>query len=192
MSMDIESVVKKIRLFHYKHRRMPSYQEMCRLFGFASKNASFDLAKKLIKLGIVDKNSKGRLILNKALLPIPVLGTIKAGIPTDAEEQVIDEVTFDDYLVDRPESSYLLKVSGDSMIEAGLEEGDIVVVDKKIRPKDGDIVVANIDDEFTLKYLQKENGKTCLVPANPKYSKIYPKDNLTIEGVVVSSMRKYR
>ena len=192
LGMDIEQAIKKLRQFHYKNRRMPSYLEMARLFGFASKKASFDLAKKLIALDIVHKDKKGKLKLRQNLLPIPVLGTIKAGIPTDAEEQVIDEVTFDDYLVDRPESSYLLKVSGDSMEDAGIQEGDIVVVDKKLKPKEGDIVVANIDNEFTLKYLQQEDGKMCLVPANAKYSKIYPKDSLTIEGVVVSSMRKYR
>lgn len=192
MYMVIETALNKIRQFHYKHRRMPSYQEMCRLFGFASKKASFDLTKKLIDLDIVQKDRKGKLKLRQNLLPIPVLGTIKAGFPTDAEEQVIDEVTFDDYLVDRPESSYLLKVSGDSMLDAGIQEGDIVVVDKKIKPKEGDIVVASVDREFTLKYLQKENGKMCLVPANKKYPTIYPQDSLTIEGVVVSSMRKYR
>lgn len=190
--MVIETALNKIRQFHYKHRRMPSYQEMCRLFGFASKKASFDLTKKLIDLDIVQKDRKGKLKLRQNLLPIPVLGTIKAGFPTDAEEQVIDEVTFDDYLVDRPESSYLLKVSGDSMLDAGIQEGDIVVVDKKIKPKEGDIVVASVDREFTLKYLQKENGKMCLVPANKKYPTIYPQDSLTIEGVIVSSMRKYR
>lgn len=190
--MNIEAALKKIRHFHYKHRRMPSYQEMCKLFGFASKKASFDLAKKLIDLDILDKDRKGRLHLKPQFLPLPVLEFIKAGHPTDAEEEVIDEVAFDDYLVDRPEDSYLLKVSGDSMKDAGIFEDDVVVVDKKAKPKVGDIVVASIDNEFTLKYLQKENGKMCLVPANSKYRTIYPKDNLTIEGVVISSMRKYR
>lgn len=190
--MDIEKAVKKLRLFHYRHRRMPSYQEMCKLFGFASKKASFDLAKKLIDFGVLHKDRKGKLRLSENLLPIPVLGTIKAGFPTDAEEQVIDEVTFDEYLVDRPENSYLLRVSGDSMEDAGIKDGDVVVVDKKAKPKVGDIVVADIDSEFTLKYLQQENGEMCLVPANKNYPTIYPKDSLTIEGVVVSSMRKYR
>lgn len=78
------------------------------------------------------------------------------------------------------------------MKDVGIYEGDVVVVDKKRKPKMGDIVVAYIDNGFTLKYLQRENGKICLVPANSKYAKIYPKDNLTVEGVVVSSMRKYR
>ena len=190
--MNVETTLKKIRHFHYRYRRMPSYQEMCKLFGFASKKASFDLAKKLILLGIIEKATNGRLKLKPQFLPLPVLGIIKAGSPTDAEEQVIGEVTFDDYLVDRPEDSYLLKVSGDSMKDAGIYEGDVVVVDKKRKPKMGDIVVAYIDNEFTLKYLQSENGKICLVPANTKYAKIYPKENLTIEGVIVSSMRKYR
>lgn len=190
--MDVKKTVTKLRLFHYKHRRMPSYQEMCKLFGFASKKASFDLAKKLIEFGVLHKDRKGKLRLSQNLLPIPVLGKIKAGFPTDAEEQVIDEVTFDEYLVDRPEESYLLRVSGDSMKDAGIQEGDVIVVDKRTKPKVGDIVVASVDNEFTLKYLQNENGKVCLVAANSKYPKIYPKENLTIEGVVVSSMRKYR
>lgn len=189
--MNLDLVIKKLRIFHYKHRRMPSYQEMCKLFGFASKKASFDLTKKLIEFSVLHKDRKGKLKLSQNFLPIPVLGTIKAGFPTDAEEQVIDEVTFDEYLVDRPEESYLLRVSGDSMKDAGIQEGDVVVVDKRTKPKVGDIVVAYIDNEFTLKYLQREKGKICLVPANSKYSKIYPKENLTIEGVVVSSMRKY-
>lgn len=190
--MNLDAIIKKLRLFHYKNRRMPSYQEMCKLFGYSSKRSGFLLAQKLIEHGIVEKNSKGRLRLNRSLLPIPVLGTIRAGHPTDAEEHVIDDVTFDDYLVDRPEDSYLLKVSGDSMKDAGIFEGDVVVLDKKKKPEIGDIVVAYIDNEFTLKYLQKEFGKICLVPANSKYAKIFPKDNLTVEGVVVSSMRKYR
>lgn len=190
--MNLDLVIKKLRIFHYKHRRMPSYQEMCKLFGYSSKRSGFLLAQKLIEHDIVEKDSKGRLRLNRSLLPIPVLGAIRAGHPSDADKQVIGEVTFDDYLVDRPEESYLLKVSGDSMKDAGIYEGDLVVVDKRKKPKTGDIVVAYIDNEFTLKYLQRENGKICLAPANSKYSKIYPKENLTIEGVVVSSMRKYR
>lgn len=120
-----------------------------------------------------------------------MLGIIKAGYPTDEESQDLDRFTCDEYLVDEPHQSYLLRVSGDSMIEAGIFDGDIVVVDTTKNAKVGDIVVALIDHELTLKYLQKENGKICLTPANKNYPTIYPKSNLRIEGVVVSVMRKF-
>jgi len=191
MKINIERSIRKIRQFYRSYRRMPSLQEMCRIFGYNSKGSAWLLVKKLVKAGFLHKDSKGRISLAKSMLPLPVLGIIRAGYPVPAEEQLINEVTFDDYLVDHPDSSYLLRVSGDSMVDANIAEGDIVIVDKAKRPKNKDIVVASVDNEFTLKYLQEKRGKVCLVPANKKYPVIYPKENLTIEGVVVSVIRRY-
>jgi repressor LexA len=190
--MKIEEALNKIRKFHRRYRRIPSYQEMCKLLDYSSKQGVARLVEKLVKSGFLEKDNKGRLSLKRTFLPLPLLSTIKAGYPEPAEEQLIDTMTFDDYLVDNPEDSYLLKVTGDSMINANIQENDVVIVDKKKRPREGDVVVGFIDNEFTLKYLQKKNGKICLVPANPKYPTIYPKNSLTIEGVVVSIIRKYR
>lgn len=189
--IEVEEAAKKIRRFFRKQRRMPSYQEICKIFSYSSKRSAFLLVGKLVKAGLLHKNSKGHISLAKTILPLPVLGLVKAGHPVPAEEQLIDELTFDDYLVNHPEYSYLLRVSGDSMVEAGINEGDIVIVDKQKRPKLKDIVVAYIDNEFTLKYFQEKDGKICLVPANPKYPTIYPKENLSIQGVVISVIRKY-
>ena len=128
--MNLESAVQKIRRFFRKNKRLPSYQEMCRLFGFSSKGASFKLAAKLIEAGILGKDSTGKLMPKQLFPSLPVLGIIRAGSPTAAEEQLLSAVSFDDYLIARPERSYLLRVSGDSMIEAGIHEGDMVIVEK--------------------------------------------------------------
>ena len=189
--MNIETAVKKMRSFFRGQKRLPSYQEMCKLFGFASKHASFKLAKKLIAAGILEKDSTGKLIPKQLFPPLPILGTIKAGSPSLAENQLLTTMSFDDYLVNRPEKSYVLKVSGDSMIEEGINSGDLVIVEKGKEPKEGDVVVAFIDNEFTLKYFSRKNGKVRLIPANEKYPTIYPRENLEIFGIVVSVVRKY-
>ncbi len=191
-SVKTEVAIKKIRQFHQKQRRVPTLEEMAKLFKFASKRSAFLLVERLVEAGLIEKDNKGRITIKRMFLPLPVLGSIRAGVPQDDEEQLIDTLSFDEYLVDRPESSYLLKVIGDSMEDAGLREGDIVIVDKRKEPKENDIVVANVDDQFTLKYFQKIDGKICLVPGNKKYKIIYPNASLTIQGVVISTVRRYR
>jgi len=191
-SVKTENAIKKIRQFHRKQRRVPTLEEMARLFKFASKRSAFLLVERLVEAGLIEKDNKGRIAIKRMFLPLPVLVSIRAGVPQDEEEQLIDTLSFDEYLVDRPESSYLLKVTGDSMEDAGLREGDIVIVDKRKEPKENDIVVAHVDDQFTLKYFQTIDGKVCLVPGNKKYKIIYPNDSLSIQGVVISTVRRYR
>ena len=106
-------------------------------------------------------------------------------------QALLETMSFDNYLVNKPEKSYILKVSGDSMIDAGINSGDFVVIEKDKQPSQGDIVVAYIDGEFTLKYFTKNDGKILLMPANKKYSPLSPMQELSIFGVVVSVMRKY-
>jgi len=139
----------------------------------------------------LEKDSKGKLIPRDLMPDLPLLGSIKAGTPASTEEQLLDTMSLENYLVNDPEKSYLLKVSGDSMIEAGINHGDLVVIEKDKEPKEGDVIVAYIDNEFTLKYFQRKDGKVYLMPANRNYSPIYPKENLTIFGTVVSVIRKY-
>jgi len=189
--MKIEQAVKKLRSFFYRHNRMPSHREICNLFGYATKASSYFLVSKLVKAGVVEKDAQGRLIPKKFFPQVPILGSIQAGFPNPAEEQLLDMVSVGKFLISRPEKSYILKVSGDSMIEAGIKPGDLVVVERERLPNHGDIVVAQIDNEFTLKYYQDKGGKVRLVPANKNYPILYPRENLTILGIVVSVIRKY-
>lgn len=189
--MTIEQITNKLRSFYHKHRRLPSYSEMCEMFGFTSKRSAFTIVQKLIANGVVEKDSDGKLIPKKLFSFINVLGNVQAGTPTPAEQQLLETMSFNHFLINKPDKSYLLRVSGDSMIDAGIHPGDLVVVENGSTPKVGDIVVAEVDGDYTLKYFQKEKEKVVLVPANKKFSPIYPKEHLQIVGVVVSVIRKY-
>ncbi|MGC8555351.1 MAG: LexA family protein, partial [Candidatus Acidulodesulfobacterium sp.] len=199
-------------------RRMPTYSEMTELFGVKSKNAVFKIVGKLIEDGFVKKDSKGFLlpalvssdgtsampnnisvsavfapyVTSKGIGCLKLLGSVEAGFPSPAEEELLDTVSIDKLLIKNPNSSFMLEVSGDSMINAGIMPKDFVVVDKSLTPKEGDIVIARVDGDWTIKYLRKDDGKYILEAANPKYGRITPKQELTVAGVVVGTIRKYR
>ncbi len=189
--MKINEALKKIRRFFRRNKRLPTYQEMAVLLDFASKNAAYKLADKLIEAGYLERDSSGHLVPKRLFAPLPNSGIVRAGFPTVAEEDMADVISFDEYLIENPEATFVLKVAGDSMIDAGIHEGDLVLVERTKPPKTGNIVVANIDNEWTMKYFDKEQGKVVLIPANKAYQKIYPKENLEIAGVVISVIRKY-
>ncbi len=189
--MEIENSLKKIRKFFRLHKRLPSYQELADLFNFASKNAAFKLAQKLIDAGFLEKDSSGKLIPKRLFAPLPISGIVKAGFPSPAEEELVDTISFDEYLIEKPEATFMLKVSGDSMIDAGIHPDDLVLIERGRVAKEGDIIIAEVDGEWTMKYYHKEKGRVVLVPANKKYQKMYPQTSLTIGGIVVSVVRKY-
>ncbi len=186
----LEKKLNILKKFFKKNRRLPSYSEMLYLFGFSSKNSVFKLINKLVEENFLTKIN-GKLSPTSKFFALPLLGNIKAGFPILAEENK-NYLTLDDYLIEDPTSSFLLKVSGDSMIQAGIFDGDIVVIERKKQPKIGDIVLAQIDNQWTLKFLKKDRKKNVfyLEAANPKYPLFYPKENLQIYGVVKAVIRK--
>ncbi len=100
--------------------------------------------------------------------------------------------SIDSWLVRHPSRTTLIPITGDSMIEAGIYEGDLAVVERNIPARPGDLVVAVINNELTLKTLAVEDGAAILRPANPRYPIIRPGDQLEIFGVVVGLIRSYR
>ena len=188
---DTQNKLQKIKQFYTKNRRLPTYTEMLDLFGFASRNAVFKLVHKWINEGILEKIGN-RLAPTDRFFALPVLGYIQAGVPTIHGDYYSDDsVSLDQYLVPNPGFTFLLRVTGDSMIDAGIYEGDLVILDSKREPKQGDIVAALVDSEWTLKYFNRSNGKTYLTAANTKYNAIYPTTELTIGGVVVKVIKEY-
>ena len=186
-----DSYKQKILGFYRQTKRMPSYAEIMTMLGFKSKNAVYKLINKLVGEGVLDKDSTGRLIPNKLIGEIPMLGLVEAGFPTAAEEELVDTMNLDDYLITNKEASYLLEVKGDSMIDAGIQEGDLVIAERKNEPRDGDIVIAEVDGGWTMKYFRKKGGVIFLEPANKKYKPIYPENDLKIAAVVKGVVRKY-
>lgn len=172
---------------------MPTYAEMTTLFGFKSKNAVAKVVTKLIDAGALAKDHLGRLIPNTLLSEIKMIGYVEAGIPSPAEEFVFDSVALDDWLLNDREETYMLKVKGDSMIDAGIMEGDFVIVERTEHAREGDIVVAEVDGSWTLKYLRRDaQGRMYLQPGNKAYHNIYPEETMRVGAVVRSVVRRYK
>ena len=191
--INLSEKLTQLRAFHHQEGRAPSFSEMANIFGYASKAAVYAPVEKLIKLGYLRKSANGRIAFtSKITSQISLLGSIQAGFPSPAEEELIDTMSLDEFLVDRPEASYLLTVMGDSMIDAGIHPHDLVLVEKGGTPKPQDIVIAQVDEEWTMKYFGKDKQGIYLDPANSSYSRIRPENSLTIGGIVRAVIRKYK
>ena len=121
-----------------------------------------------------------------------LLGTIAAGFPSPAEDHAVKRIDLDEVLIKHPLSTYLMRVRGASMREAGIDDGDVVLVDKVVKPVHGQVVVAVIDNEFTVKHLWMRGSNVKLQAANPTYPDIVPRDGQTIEvwGVVTTVIKR--
>ena len=190
--LEFEEKVRRLKEFLSVERRMPGYVEMQQMFEYRSKNAVYGFLEKLVSAGLVVKGEGGKLAPTGALSgKLQVLGEVQAGFPSMAEELLLDTLSLDEYLIDHPEATFLLRVSGESMIEAGIMPGDMVLVERGATAKDGDIVVAEVDGAWTLKFLQHDKQGVVLMPANKKFPPIRPQVSLEIGGVVRSVIRKY-
>lgn len=189
--METKQIVAKLRKFYFTRKRLPSYRELAKLLNYKSANAGWQAAQRLIEKGYIEKDEKGKLIPKKLAHQLKVLGTVEAGFPTLAEQEEMDTISLDQYLLTCPEKNYMLKVIGRSMIDAGISPNDLVIVEMDKDPKNGDIVIAEVDGAWTMKYFQRKNKEIILIPANKDYPSIRPKNDMRIGGVVVSVVKKY-
>ena len=181
---------EKIISFHQAHRRMPTYAEMMKLFDFKSKNAVYRVIMKMIAAGIVTKDKLGKLAPAAGFDEVPMVGFVTAGLPAPGEV-LNDFLNIETYLMPKKSKTYLFEVTGDSMIEAHIADGDIVVVERTNSAKDGEIVIAQIDGEFTMKYLRTKGNTLWLEPANKNYKPLYPEYEFSIVGIIRGVVRKY-
>jgi SOS regulatory protein LexA len=187
----MEKYYQGILAFYKKAKRMPSYQEIMNLTGFKSKNAVFKLINRLVQEGLIEKDSQGRIVPKRIFGETKVLGVVEAGFPSPAEEELLDTMSLDEYLISNKEATFILKVSGNSMIDAGIMPKDLVLVERTNEAKPGDIVIAEVDGKWTMKYLRQNGDQMYLEAANKKYPPIYPKEELKISAVVKAVIRKY-
>lgn len=183
-----------LRDYYAEARRIPSYQRICELMGFASKTAAKKMLDRLEAAGFVERTPD-----DDAWMPTlrfferPLADVaVRAGAPDMIEGSQGELLLIDHYLVRQPSRTVMVPVKGDSMIDAGIHDGDIVVVERTKAAQSGDFVVAIVDDEFTLKELATEKGKFVLKPHNPAYPVIRPQGQLEIYGVVTGLVRRYR
>lgn len=192
-------VLDYIREFQQKKGYSPSLADLAVAFEVKSKNAVAKVVNVLEKARKITKDPKGRIkiidriaaAVESVPFSLPLFGPIAAGFAAPVEEQAEETITIENYLVRDKSSTFLLRVKGDSMIEAGIHEGDLVVVERGKEPRVGDIVVGILDGEFTLKRLIKEGGKYALKAENSRYPRLYAREELQIAGVVRGTIRKY-
>jgi len=157
-----------------------------------SKASVAEMVMRLKSEGFLESSPDRRLRPGKRFFERPLGENVRAGFPGPAVDTEPETLSIDEYLVAHPSRTHLIKVKGDSMTGAGIRDGDVVVVEKRMAANVGDIVVAILDNEFTLKRLAREKGRIVLQPENKAYPVIRPKDNAEIFGVVVGLFRKYR
>lgn len=183
----------RLRDYYAENRRIPSFQRIAELMGFASKAAASKLMDRLAGAGFFERAPDdeawipGERFFERPLAEMAV----RAGAPDMIEGSQGQLFLVDRYLVRQPSRTVMVPVKGDSMIDAGIHDGDIVVVVRTKAANAGDFVIAIVDDEFTLKELALEKGRFVLKPHNPAYPVIRPQGELEIFGVVTGLVRRF-
>ena len=187
-------IIKQVR----DHNLPPSISEMATYLKVKSKNAVAKLLDCLERDGYIKTSGKARGIevlktlgesLEKGFIRVPLLGAIQAGSPHLAEEHVEEWINLPQSLIKGRRDVFLLKVRGDSMINAGIYEGDLVIVRPTKDVKNNDIVVALLHDEATVKRFVQIKNRAYLKAENPDYKNIYPKEEWMVQGKVVGVIR---
>lgn len=177
----------------------PSISEIAKSLKVKSKNAVAKLLRVLEIKGYIRRNGKARGIevlnpegepIGRGLLSVPLLGRITAGIPMLAEEQIEDWLNLPVSLIRGRKDVFLLKVQGMSMKDAGILNGDLVLVKQQKIADINDIVVALLEDEATVKRLVKKEGRFYLKAENKEYPNIYPEHEWSIQGKVIGVIRR--
>jgi repressor LexA len=190
MSND-RSYLSSLQDYYAQHRALPSYATIGQLLGLKSKSSVAAMVARLKLAGYIDSTPDKRLaptkrFFERALAESPV----HAGLPNPIDDGEADALTIDDYLIEHPSQTVLVRVKGDSMVDAGILDGDLVVVEKAAAAKRGDIVIAIVDGQFTLKRLELDRGAFVLKPENKAYPVIRPEGTLEIFGVMTGLVRK--
>jgi repressor LexA len=133
--LDLHEKVAQLRQFIHDAKRLPTYREMLPLLGYRSKNAVHGFTNKLTEHGYLRRDSDGNFSPTTMLTgSTRILGSVQAGFPSPADEELADLMSLDEYLVRRPDNTFMLTVSGDSMIDAGIHAGDLVIVERGVTP----------------------------------------------------------
>lgn len=187
--------IRYIRNQLVQHGRAPSIRELQRAMKFKWPRSAALLIETIIKKGFVKRTESGELRLikdpeedksNARTVDVPLVGSIACGAPILAEENVEAMVAISKSFI-RPGGRYfLLRAKGDSMTGAGIEDGDCVLVKQQPTAENGDIVVALIDDEATLKEFHRSGDAVILKPHNKKYQPIIVRNDFQVQGVVTA------
>lgn len=192
MLIHLETRLLSLKQFFNKYKRLASYTELLKIWKLSSKNAVFKNIQQLIELGYLQKDKFGKIAPTSQFFALNLYGQVPAGFPVPTPDEQADLMSLDEYLIDNPNNTFLLKVSGDSLKDIGILPNDLVLIEKNSQSKNGQVVLANIDSEWTLKIFDKKGNKIQLLPANSAYKAIKPRHQLLIYGIVKGVVRKYQ
>ena len=177
--------LEKLQDYSAEHKVIPSYSVLAHLWGISAKSWVAECVKRFEEAGYLDWTPDRQLKPGARFFERRLADSaVQAGLPNPAIADGYDLVTLDDWLVKVPSKTTLVRVKGDSMVEAGIHEGDLLVVEVQPNANLGDIVVAIVDNEFTVKYLARERNEFVLKPANKAFPVIRPRGRLEIFGVM--------
>ncbi len=182
-----------LRVYWKEHKAFPSMAKLADVLGLSSSGGVFKVVGRLVDAGFLERVD-GRIAPSRDFFALPVLGKVRAGLPQMEDQSAgLESLGVEDYLIRHPERTVFCRVRGDSMKDAGMLDGDMVVVERNRPTKSGDIVVALVDNELTVKYLYplKGSGGWVLKPANPDYPDILAHQSLEVLGVVVGLFRRH-
>lgn len=190
MSND-RSYLASLQDYYARHHALPSYSSIGGLLGLRSKSSVAALVARLKLRGFIESTPDRRLAPTRRFFERPLADSaVRAGLPDPIDDAPPDALTIDDYLIEHPSQTVLVRVKGDSMQDAGILDGDLAVIEKRSAARRGEIVVAIVDNQFTLKRLDLEHGRFILRAENKAYPIIRPEGALEIFGVMVGLVRK--
>lgn len=184
----------ELKEIYGRERRVPPYSVLGEIWK-VSKVAVMKTMHKLGEAGFLQQEARdGRWVPTARFFERAVAPThIPAGMPVEHVQAGSDDAfVVDQYLVDDPNNTVMMVVRGDSMIDAGIQDGDMAVIEKRNYAKEGNIVAAYVDGNLTLKKLARMQGEYVLIPCNKMYPVIKPERTLEIYGVLAGIVRKYK
>ena len=191
--MSDPSYLETLQDFYAKHRVLPSYATIGEMTGLRSKSSVAALVARLKLAGFLDTSPGNRLKPGNRFFDRPLAESVRAGLPQPVDSQSQEVITIDEFLIDKPSKTVLVRVKGDSMIDAGIHDGDMVIIRRCDSAENGDIVVALVEkEEATLKRLRKRGSAIALEAANPNFeTRIFGPDQIDIQGRLVALIRRY-
>ncbi len=184
--------LSRLQDYYARWRSLPAYGPLRSVLRLSSRDGVAKVLERLRSAGYLDRTPDQRWTPTARFFERPLADTpVPAGLPTPTGDSG-EACSIDAWLVRHPSQTTLIPITGDSMIDAGIYEGDLAVVERDLPARSGDLVIAVVNNELTLKTLLMENDIPILQPANPHYPVIRPGPHLHIFGVVVGLIRSYR
>jgi repressor LexA len=173
-----------------EHQVVPSITELSSLWRIAGRSWTHRIVQRLKEAGYLEESPGRRLKPGPRFFERSVADMVRAGMPQAANDVPTETLSIDRFLIARPSETELFQVRGDSMIDAQIAEGDYVVIERRTFANPGEIVLARVDGEYTLKFLARDKQGFFLRPANETYPQIRPEHGLAIHGVMIGLFRR--